>query len=72
MQDSDSESFDLPDWGTEGAPPQPPLTTDTEPSEQAADLILDVTPDGHIDKKVEEERREGNETDLLSNAAPTE
>ena len=45
MQDSDSESFDLPDWGTEGAPPQPPLTTDTEPSEQAADLILDVTPE---------------------------
>lgn len=45
MQDSDSESFDLPDWGTEGAPPQPPLTPDTELSEESQDLILDVTPE---------------------------
>lgn len=33
---------------------------------------LDVTPDRHIDNKVEDERRETNGQDLLNEAAPTE
>lgn len=33
---------------------------------------LDVTPERHLDDKVEEERREANHTDLLNEAAPTE
>jgi uncharacterized protein YbjQ (UPF0145 family) len=45
VQDHDSESFDLPDWGTEGAPPPPPPGTDLGDAVEPADLFLDVTPE---------------------------
>ena len=44
------------------APPQIKVQTET----------LDVAPDRHIDDKVEVERRETNEQDLLNESAPTE
>jgi uncharacterized protein YbjQ (UPF0145 family) len=45
VQDSDSESFDLPDWGTAGAPPPPPLDDDAADRTERPDLVLDVTPE---------------------------
>ena len=45
VQEHDSESFDLPDWGTEGAPPPPPPDTDLDDAVEPADLFLDVTPE---------------------------
>ncbi|MDH3250175.1 MAG: YbjQ family protein [Acidimicrobiia bacterium] len=45
MQEHHSEAFDLPDWGTDGAPPPPPPDTDLEDSVEPADLFLDVTPE---------------------------
>ncbi len=43
MQEHDSESFDLPEWGTAGAPPPPPPGTDLDDAAEQADLYLDVT-----------------------------
>jgi uncharacterized protein YbjQ (UPF0145 family) len=45
VQEHDSEPFDLPDWGTEGAPPPPPPDTDLEDAVEPVDLFLDVTPE---------------------------
>ena len=45
MQEHDSESFDLPEWGTEGAPPPPPPETDLDDAVEPADLFLEVTPE---------------------------
>ena len=45
MQDSDSESFDLPDWGTDGAPPPPAQGSDVSGRIEPPDLVLDVTPE---------------------------
>jgi uncharacterized protein YbjQ (UPF0145 family) len=45
VQEHDSESFDLPDWGTEGAPPPPPPDADLDDAIEPADLFLEVTPE---------------------------
>jgi uncharacterized protein YbjQ (UPF0145 family) len=45
VQEHDSEPFDLPDWGTEGAPPPPPPDTDLDDAVEPVDLFLDVTPE---------------------------
>ena len=45
MQEHDSEPFDLPEWGTEGAPPPPPPDTDLDDAVEPPDLFLDVTPE---------------------------
>ncbi len=50
------------------AAPARPVTL--KPSGRGASL--DVTPDRHIDEKVEQERRATSEEDLLSDAAPAE
>ncbi len=45
MHEHDSESFDLPDWGTDGAPPPPPPDTDLDDAVEPADVFLEVTPE---------------------------
>jgi uncharacterized protein YbjQ (UPF0145 family) len=45
VQDHDSESFDLPDWGTHGAPTVPPGDADADDAVEPADLFLEVTPE---------------------------
>ena len=45
MQEHDSESFDLPDWGTDGAPPRPLEDTNLDDAVEPADLFLEVTPE---------------------------
>lgn len=45
MQDHDSEPFDLPDWGTEGAPTVLPEEVDFEDAVEPADVFLAVTPE---------------------------
>jgi uncharacterized protein YbjQ (UPF0145 family) len=45
VQEHDSEPFDLPEWGTEGAPPPPPPDTDLDDAVEPVDLFLDVTPE---------------------------
>lgn len=42
----DSESFDLPEWGTEGAPPAPVDDVDSgRRSAEQLDVVLDITPE---------------------------
>ena len=45
VQDHDSEPFDLPEWGTDGAPPAPPDHAGLEEASEPGDLFLDVTPE---------------------------
>lgn len=45
MQDHDSEPFDLPDWGTDGAPIVLPEDVDFEDAVEPADLFLAITPE---------------------------
>lgn len=44
MQDEHPESFDLPDWGTEGAPPEPPTDAadDGEAPPEGIDVHIEV------------------------------
>ena len=46
MQHEQPEPFSLPDWGTDGAPPEPP--TDQPPADDPSnglDITFDVTPE---------------------------
>lgn len=47
MQDEHPESFDLPDWGTEGAPPEPATDAadESETPPKGIDVHLDVESD---------------------------
>ena len=47
MQDEPPESFDLPDWGTEGAPPEPATDAadEGEPPPGGIDVHLEVEPE---------------------------
>jgi len=45
VQEHDSESFDLPDWGTEGAPPAPADDSTLDVGDEPADVFLDVEPE---------------------------
>ena len=53
------------------APPQPKPATGTA-EQAAADTLLDVRPDDHIAEKVEEERAQSGEKDLLDTKRPVE
>ncbi len=47
MQDEHPESFNLPEWGTDGAPPEP-VTAPSEPGDDSpgeAHLMIDVEPE---------------------------
>ncbi len=45
MQDNDSEPFDLPDWGTDGAPIVVPEDVDFDDAVEPADVFLAITPE---------------------------
>ncbi|GAB4196290.1 MAG: mechanosensitive ion channel family protein [Wenzhouxiangellaceae bacterium] len=47
-------------------------TTTAAPTKPAGAAAMDVAPDHHIDQKVEEERQDAGEKDLLSDRAPVE
>ncbi len=62
-----------PQVGNAGPAPEKQRATPGTTARRAAPMeSLDVTPERHLEDKVEEERREANHTDLLSEAAPTE
>ena len=45
MQDEHPESFDLPEWGTGGAPPEPVTAPGDEVVTGEMDLLIDVEPE---------------------------
>lgn len=62
----------MPELGSLPARPATPAPTPAPAKKPAEQLPVDVAPDRSIEEKVAEDRRDAGETDLLSEAAPTE